>query len=215
MYLLFALAAIGVLLAAAFFAGVLGLSIILSRLSERDNVGTPDISAQVADLVTGDRVPGMNVCLLETYSRKSFAGGSSIEARRGEVTQTDAAGTFSFAAFKDRLDFLQSNDTYSISITEPIGDLVCGIDMGAALRGHGRVFQNGPTPSATHRPRHYFPVAIVDDPSRLPLLPPSIGPLQGSLSTAVLFRKLGDPAHLKVELIPLQRMPGGLRFRLG
>ncbi len=204
MYLLFALAAIGLLVAAAFFAGVFGLSIALSRLSDRDYVGTPDISAQVVDIVTGDPVPGMNVCLLETYtySGPTDGAGPQIEVRRGEVTQTDAAGIFSFAASKARLDFFQSGDRYSISIMEPAGDLVCGIEMEAALRGHGRVFQNGPPDSAGRQRRHYFPGAIVNDPGNPPPLASSTG-FVIAIPAAVLFRKMGDPAHLKVELIPL------------
>jgi len=204
-YLLFALAAIGVLVAAAFFTGVLGLSIILGRLSGRGFVGTPDISGQVADIVTGDRVPGMNVCLLETYkySGPTDGTGPSIDVRRGEVTQTDAAGIFSFAASKAQLDFFQSGDRYSISITEPVGDLVCGTDFQSALEGHGRVFQNEPSDSAGHRQRHYFPVAIVNDPGYPPPLPPSIDSPRGSLPGSVLFRKLDNPGQLRIELIPL------------
>ncbi len=204
MYLLFALAAIGLPVTAAFWAGVFGLSIGLSRLSERDYVGTPDISAQVVDIVTGDPVPGMNVCLLEsyTYSGPTDGAGPRVDVRRGEVTQTDAAGIFSFAASKARLDFFQSRDRYSISIAEPAGDLVCGIEMESALRGHGRVFQNGTSDSGGQQRRHYFPAAIVNDPGNPPPLASSTG-FAIPIPAAVLFRKMGDPAHLKVELIPL------------
>jgi hypothetical protein len=198
MYLVFAVAAIGVLVAAAFFAGVLGISIALSRLSDRGYVGTPDISGEVVDIVTGERVPGMNVCLLETFKSNGPTDGNGprTDVRRSEVTQTDAAGIFSFAASKARLDFFQSEDRYSISITEPVGDLVCGIG------GHGRVFQNGRSESGGHRQRQYFPVAIVDDPSNPPPLPPSLSSLRGTLPGVVFLRKMGDPAHFKVELIP-------------
>jgi len=207
MYLVFALAAIGVLVAAALFTGLLGLSIVGSRLFEREDAGTPDISAQVADIVTGERVPEMNVCLLETYrdSGPTDGAGPHIAVRRGEVTQTDVAGTFSFPASTARLDFFQSGDRYSISITEPAGDLVCGLGMESALRGHGRVFQNGPSPSGGHRQRHYFPMAIVNDPSNPAALPPSIDSERRILPGAVLFRKLDNPAQLRIELIPLLR----------
>ena len=203
-YLVFALAAIGVLIAAAFFAGVLELSIVLSRLSERGFVGTPDISATVVDIVTGERVPGMDVCLLETYenSGPTDGTGSWIDVRRGEVTQTDAAGIFSFAASRAPLDLFQSGDRFSISITEPVGDVVCGTDFQSALEGHGRVFQNGPSESLP-RKRHYFPVAIMNDPRYPPPLPPSTNSLKGALPGAVLFRKLDNPKQLRVELVPL------------
>jgi hypothetical protein len=204
LYLAFALAAIGVLAAAAFFTGALGLSIALARLFERNSVGTPDISAQVVDIVTGERVPGMDVCLLETYiySGPTY-GGPHTDVRRGEVTQTDAAGIFSFDAAKARLDFFQSADRYSISITEPVGDLVCGLDMESALRRHGRLFQNGAPDSAGHRQRHYFPVSIVDSPVNPPPVARSTSFLYGDLPDAVCLRALDNPSKLRIELIPL------------
>jgi hypothetical protein len=204
-YLMFALAAIGVLAAAAFFTGVLGLSVVLSRLSDRSSVGTPDIAGEVVDIVTGERVSGMNVCLLETYrySGPTDGTGPQIEVRRGEVTQTDAAGIFSFDAAKTRLDFFQSADRYSISITEPVGDLVCGLDMESALRRHGRVFQNEPSGSARQKLRHYFPLSIVDSLVSPPPVAYSTSFVRVNIPDAVRLRTLDNPSTLKIELIPL------------
>lgn len=151
-------------------------------------------------MVTGDRVPGMNVCLFETYMYSGPTDGAvpSVRIRRSEVTLTNRAGIFSFAAAKDRLNFLESADQYSISITEPVGDLVCGIDF---YTNGSRIFQNDP--STSRKQRHYFPVAIVNDPVYPPPLPPSIGSVAGSLPATVLFRKMGNPQQLKIELIPI------------
>ncbi|MGA9545788.1 MAG: hypothetical protein WBQ85_19600 [Candidatus Sulfotelmatobacter sp.] len=204
-YLVFALAAMAVLVAAAFFTGVFGLTIFLSRLSDRGYVGTPTISGEVVDIVSGERVRGMNVCLLETYKNSGPTDGAGpwTDVRLGEVTQTDAAGIFSFAASKAPRDFFQSEDRYSISITEPVGDLFCSIELVDPGAGRGRVFENEPSESAEHRRRHYFPLAIVNDPGNPPPVARSTGFSIGNLPPAVFFRKIGDPAHLKVELIPL------------
>ena len=123
MYLLFVLAAIGVLLAAAFVTGVLGLSIFLARVSDRGLVGTPRIYAQVVDIVTGEPVPGMNVCLLETYKNSGPTDGAGpfTDIRRGEVTQTDAVGVFAFPEWKAKLDFFQSDDRYRSRSPNPLG----------------------------------------------------------------------------------------------
>jgi hypothetical protein len=175
LYLTFALAAIGVLAGGAFSSGVLGLSFALARLFERNSVGTPDISGQVVDIVTGERVPGMDVCLLETYMYSGPTdGGPHTDVRRGEVTQTDSAGIFSFDAAKARLDFFQSADRYSMA-----------------------------SDSAGHRQRHYFPVSIVDSPVNPPPVTRSTSFLYGSLPDAVCLRTLDYPSNLRIELIPL------------
>ena len=132
----------------------------------------------------------------------------------GEVRPTDAAGTFSSAASRARLDFFQSEDKYSISITEPVGDLVCGLDMESAWR-HGRVFQNEPADSAGHRQRHYFPLAVVNDPGYPPPLPASIASLKGRMPAPVLFRKLDNPGQLRIELIPLLQNESECQGTLG
>jgi len=194
-YLVFALA--------AFFTGAVGLTTLLFHLFERGNAGTPDISGEVVDIVTGERVSGINVCLLETYrySGPTDAAGPRIDVRRGEVTQTDRTGIFSFDAATARLDFFQSADRYSISITEPVGDLVCGLGMEEALRRHGRVFQN--EPSASERKRHYFPVSIVDNTASPPPVAYSTSFLYEALPDAVRLRTLDNPSKLRIELIPL------------
>ena len=46
-------------------------------------------------------------------------------------------------------------------------------------------------------------MAIVVDPDRPPPVSSTTGFTFGNLPPAIYFRKMGDPAHLRVELIPL------------
>jgi len=212
MYLVFALAALGLLLIVAF---VIRLSISLSRELAPKYAEIPHISGKVADAVSGDPLPGMDVCLLETYvyNGPSDGSGHEIKVRRSEATRTDASGTFSFTASRAQMDWVHDADSYGIAVTDPAArfDEACGKSIYLLGGSSSAVFQSEfqfrsePSRSSRYDGRPpYFPVALVQDPTRpYPLLHYTDPP--GFKLGFPLAAKLDDPGSLKIGLIPLLR----------
>jgi hypothetical protein len=196
MYLVFGLAALGLLSAVALLAGIVWLSAFFIP----KYVETPHISGKVVDALTGAPVPEMDVCFLETFLYTGPSdNGPGTYARRTEVTRTDAAGMFYFAASKSQRDWFQEREQYAIGISDPSPHIkVCGIGD-----SQNKSYPPGPADTAGNNRRHYFPAAIVKDPANPYPMPPN-APV-GYLSGRSFIQKMGDPGDIKVALIPLLR----------
>jgi hypothetical protein len=187
------------------------------------HVGTPQISGTVVDAVTGRPVPGMDVCLLVTYSPLSFGHRRQPEVMRSAVTQTDASGRFSFARWDDIRDWFDDWGGYGIAVTDPAAGWrdVCGrsiyllgggldtrrqarsVDVPTVFRAEINFHSQSDSVAKSLPP--YFPVAMVEDPrnphpeaygthASIPYFP-----------EGTLVRKIGDPSKLRIALVPLLR----------
>ena len=206
MYLVYAFAGFGALVSLALLAGMIWLWTFLRGIFTAVYVGVPHISGKVVDVVNGHPLPGMDVCLLETYTYQKFAAGYERKVRRSELTRTDAAGMFSFAASKIQRGLREEWDGYGIAVTDPAArwNGMCGRSTnllgGSVLSGNVDLFRNEVWNPAKNGRLPYFPLAIV---------PGGVHPLvheygwTGPLPDAVLVRNFGDPGRIKVELIPL------------
>jgi hypothetical protein len=206
MYLVYALAGLGALVGIVLLAGLIWLSIVVHRLVH-PVVEIPHLSGKVVDAVTGDPLPGMDVCLLETYTAPNVSLGTEIKIRRSELAHTDAAGRFSFAASKGQWDFLEDRDGYGIGVTDPAALWAgnCGrlSDFlgGTILEHEPNLFANeiwNPKKDG-HLP--YFPLAVVPNKGFFPRIDAYFP--DPSIPRAVLFRNMGDPGNIKVQLFPL------------
>ncbi|MFY9980271.1 MAG: hypothetical protein WA252_20485 [Candidatus Sulfotelmatobacter sp.] len=207
MYLVYALMGFSALVGIALLAGLVWLSIVVHRLVTPLYVEVPHLSGKVVDALTGDPLPGMDVCLLETYTAPNVSLGTAIKIRRSEAARTDAAGMFSFAASKMRRDLLEERDGYGIGVTDPAALWAsnCGrlTDFlgGSNLGGEPDLFRSeifNPKKDG-HLP--YFPLAVVPDNGFFPRIDAYFP--DPSVPRAVLLRKMGDPGNIKVELFPL------------
>jgi hypothetical protein len=179
-------------------------------------IGTPRISGTVVDAITGRPVPGMDVCLLVTYSTPKGNNRQVTKVMRSVVTQTDASGRFFFARWDDQLDLFDSWDGYGIAVTDPAARWkdVCGGDiylLGAGIKSaHTDVFQTetyfqSHSDSAAKSIPPYFPVAMVKDPYYPHPQAYGTSVSFGHFPEGTLVRKIGDPSMLKIALVPLLR----------
>jgi hypothetical protein len=207
MYLVYALTGISALVGIALLAGLVWLSIVVHRLVTPRYVEVPHLSGRVVDALTGDPLPGMDVCLLETYTAPNVSLGIAIKIRRSELAHTDAGGRFSFAASKMGRDLLEERDGYGIGVTDPAALWAgnCGklTDFlgGTMLGGEPDLFRNeiwNPKKDG-HLP--YFPLAVVPDKGFFPRIDAYFP--DPSVPRGVLYRNMGDPGNIKVELFPL------------
>lgn len=182
---------------------------VMDRLSPF-HIGTPRISGTVVDAVTGRPVPGIDVCLLVTYSRLSFVHAPTPDVLRSVMTQSDASGRFFFARWDAQLDLSDHWGGYGIAVTDPVARWkeVCGREL--YLLGKTDIFEceirlNIQSGSAAQSPPPYFPVAMVND--FLAPEPPVYGTeaFFGHFPEGSLVRKIGDPNKLRIALVPLLR----------
>lgn len=153
--------------------------------------GVPKISGTLVDAVTGQSVPGMDVCLVALAR-----GLNGVGVDRSEVTQSDASGKFSFAPSVQKGFGAWG---YQIGITDPAAqlNLTCGkyrdlLTNGGLMGGQG-------FPSSEDRRYFYFPVVIIQGPPNDPNDQTQYGPM---------LQKFTDPANIKIALIPLLQNDG-------
>jgi hypothetical protein len=168
------------------------------------------ISGTVVNSVTGRPGPGMDVCLLVTYSASSFVHRPTTQVMHTVMTQTDASGRFFFARWDVQRDFFDDWDGYGLAVTDPAAQWkeMCGRDI--YLLGNADIFQRETylqslSDSAAKSAPPYFPVAMVKDPNDPH--PPAYGTHVsfGHFPDGSLVRKIGDPSKLKIALVPLLR----------
>lgn len=145
--------------------------------------GVPQISGTVVDAVTGQPVPGMDVCLVARAK-----GMNSIYVDRSEVTQSDASGKFSFAPSRQGGAGAAG---YEIGIADPAAhvDLSCG-----KYREEAPYLSQQELPSRDEGKRFYFPMVAVQG---LPT------PLNDQVTYGWITEKFPDPGNIRIALIPL------------
>jgi hypothetical protein len=113
--------------------------------------GVPQISGTVVDAVTGQPVPGMDVCLVARAK-----GMNGLDVDRSEMTQSDASGKFSFAPSRQK-GFGAAG--YEIGIADPAAQmsLSCGRFLDEAPYLNQREL-----PSSAGSKRVYFPITALE-----------------------------------------------------
>ena len=145
--------------------------------------GVPQISATVVDAITGQPVPGMDVCLVARAK-----GMNSIYVDRSEMTQSDASGRFSFAPSRQGGAGAAG---YEIGIVDPAArvDPSCG-----KYREQAPYLSQQELPSRDDGKHFYFPVVAVQG---LPT------PLSDQVTYGWITEKFPDPGNIRIALIPL------------
>lgn len=144
--------------------------------------GVPRISGTVVDAVTGEPIPGIDVCLV------ARAKGMSIYVDRSEMKQSDASGKFSFAPSRQGGVAAAG---YEIGIADPAAhvDLSCGKYLEEAP-----YLNQQELPSRDDGKHFYFPmVAVQGRPT----------PLNDQVTYAWITEKFPEPGNIRIALIPL------------
>jgi hypothetical protein len=143
--------------------------------------GVPQISGIVVDAVTGQRVPGMDVCLV---GRAKGLNGIAVD--RSEMTHSDAGGRFSFAPSRQG-GFGAAG--YDLAIAEPGAQL----SLSCGRTSYAYVNQQE-LPSNADGKRVYFPLTAV---AGVP------EPLNDQITYASIIEKFTDSGNIRIALIPL------------
>jgi len=186
-YLVFSFIALSILLVCLAIGSVFFLASLVTPIFTPWFEGVPQISGTVVDAMTGQSVPGMEVCLTAT---SKGIGGFTFD--RSDVTHSDSSGKFSYASSTQKgFGF----GGYEIGISDP----------GARLSPSCGKFRDQLTNSAfilgqfspgddNIRERFYFPVVIVEGRADDPNDQTRYGPM---------FQKFTDPRNIRIALIPL------------
>jgi hypothetical protein len=182
-YLGFSLLAVGLLSVFVLFGLAVYLAAMIAPAVTPFFAGVPRISGTVVDAVTGQPVPGMDVCLVARAQ-----GMGHLDVDRSEMTHTDPSGKFSFAPSRQK-GFGASG--YELAFADPAAEmsLYCGkyLDLSPYL-------SQLDLPSSNDSKRLFFPTVAVEGVPQ---------PLNDQITYASLVAKFTDPANIRIALVPL------------
>jgi len=150
--------------------------------------GVPRINGTVVDAVTGQPVPGMDVCLVARAK-----GMTGVNVDRSEMTQTDSSGKFSFAPSRQK-GFGAAG--YELGFAGPAVQmsLYCGKQITLIPYLNQREL-----PLSSGCKRAYFPIVAFEGIAH---------PLNDQITYASITEEFTDPAKIRIALIPVLRDEG-------